>query len=73
MADYERGSKHKVDLNAHKIISGEAKENMQQSTGKFFEVVGTIVKTPFDFVAWLYNNWQLAIIGVVALLVLLRD
>lgn len=73
MADYERGSNHKINLDAHKIISGEAKESMQQSTGKFFEIVGTIVKTPFNFVAWLYNNWQLAIIGVVALLVLLRD
>ena len=73
MADYERGSKHKVDLDSHKIISGEAKEKMQQSTDKFFNVVGTIIKTPFDFVGWLYNNWQLAIIGSVALLVLLRD
>lgn len=73
MANYEKGSNHKVDLDAHKIISGEAKENIRQSTNKFFDIVGTIVKTPFDFVSWIYNNWQLVIIGVIAVMVLLRD
>lgn len=31
------------------------------------------VKEAFDFIAWIRENWQLAVLGAVALLVLLRD
>jgi len=48
------------------------KENaaIQKKGGK---VIETIVTAPFDIVGWLINNWQLAVIGAVAILVLIRD
>lgn len=69
MADYERGSKHKVDLNAHKIISGEAKETQREAIGK----VGDILTAPLDVIKWITSNWQIALVGVIALFVLIRD
>lgn len=69
MADYERGSKHKVDLNAHKIISGEAKETQREAIGK----VGDVLTAPLDVIKWITSNWQIALVGLIALFVLIRD
>lgn len=35
--------------------------------------VTTAAESGFDIIAWVRENWQLAIVGIVALLVLLRD
>lgn len=69
MADYERGSRHKVDLNAHKIISGEAKETQREAIGK----VGDVLTAPLDVIKWITSNWQIALVGLIALFVLIRD
>lgn len=69
MADYERGSKHKIDLNAHKIISGEAKETQREAIGK----VGDVLTAPLDVIKWITSNWQIALVGLIALFVLIRD
>lgn len=69
MAAYERGSRHKVDLNAHKIISGEAKETQREAIGK----VGDVLTAPLDVIKWITSNWQIALVGLIALFVLIRD
>ena len=69
MADYERGSRHKADLNAHKIISGEAKETQREAIGK----VGDVLTAPLDVIKWITSNWQIALVGLIALFVLIRD
>lgn len=69
MADYERGSRHKVDLNAHKIISGEAKETQREAIKK----VGDVLTAPLDVIKWITSNWQIALVGLIALFVLIRD
>lgn len=69
MADYERGSRHKVDLNAHKIISGEAKETQREAIGK----VADVLTAPLDVIKWITSNWQIALVGLIALFVLIRD
>ena len=40
---------------------------------KTADAAATAVNASFDIIAWLKENWQLAIVGVVALLVLLKD
>lgn len=69
MADYERGSRHKVNLNAHKIISGEAKETQREAIKK----VGDVLTAPLDVIKWITSNWQIALVGLIALFVLIRD
>lgn len=68
MADYEKGSKHTVNKNQHKIISGQAQINQKETAAK----LGAVITSPITFVKWIAENWQLAAIGIVALLVLLR-
>ena len=38
-----------------------------------FENIADNVGGPFDIVVWVRENWQLAVLGLVAFLVLLRD
>lgn len=44
-----------------------------ETTGAVVDTAGAVVEGAFDFVAWIRGNWQLAILGIVALLVLLKD
>lgn len=37
------------------------------------EVGGAVVGGTFDFIVWVRENWQLAVLGLVALLILLKD
>lgn len=32
-----------------------------------------IIKAPFSITSWIAGNWQLAVIGVVAIFILIRD
>lgn len=36
-------------------------------------VVESVITAPFDIIIWLKNNWQLALIGGVAVLILIKD
>ena len=45
----------------------------QDTAENVVEVVGDIAGSTFDVFVWIKDNWQLAILGFVALLVLLRD
>ena len=38
-----------------------------------FENMADSIGGQFDFIHWIRGNWQIAVLGVVALLVLLRD
>lgn len=35
--------------------------------------IADFLSTPFDFVKWVNANWQLAIVGLIALIVLIKD
>lgn len=51
-------------------------QGINKAADSVSSVVGaarTVATAPFDFVVWLTQNWQLAIIGVVAILVLIKD
>lgn len=37
------------------------------------QVITSIVTTPVNVIDWIAKNWQIAVVGVIALLVLLRD
>jgi len=37
------------------------------------QVLKEVATTPFDFITWVGQNWQLVVVGAVAILVLLRD
>lgn len=54
----------------------ERVEKNQQHADKAKKVIDNtqaIATGAFDIVSWLINNWQLAVLGLIALLVLLRD
>ena len=72
MADYEKGSKHSVNKDQHKIISGPAQINQKNMVNDFAGKVGDVITAPIDFIKWFTSNWQLVIIGAVALMVLIR-
>ena len=80
MAEYEKGARHEVDLNAHKIISGDSKITQKETivevgkaVGNFGDLVLGIVTSPLKLIKWFADNWQIAIVGLIALLVLFRD
>lgn len=56
-----------------------ADEYTQKNLGMQDKVVDTaktatdVVSGTFDIIAWIKENWQLAVLGLVALLVILRD
>lgn len=37
------------------------------------ETVTTVISAPFNFAQWLVDNWQISLIGIIALLVLIKD
>lgn len=62
------------------LLGGEradeyTKKNVEALTGvsSTAETAANAAGDVFDIVAWIRGNWQLAILGLVALLVLLRD
>jgi len=69
MATYEKGARHESSPNQSKIISPEAKEIQREAIGK----VGDVLTAPLDVIKWLTSNWQIAVVGLIALFVLIRD
>lgn len=53
----------------NKVISTAAKVTQNEVIKNIVDVI----KTPFDIIAWITGNWQLAVIGVVAIFILIRD
>ena len=66
------GQSNQTKSNQHKSFSNmtdEAQEKQQNTV----DTAKKIASAPVDFLKWLYDNWQLATIGIVALYVLLKD
>ena len=55
------------------LSKNEALVEGSKTMNKGIEAAGDIVDTSFDIFSWVKNNWQIAVVGLVALLVLLRD
>lgn len=51
----------------------ESATTQKQGVEAAQSVVNAVITTPVNIVSWLTNNWQIAVVGVVALLVLIRD
>lgn len=62
MAAYEKGQRHIVDKDAHKIISPSARAEQLEFFNKVIEQVA------FDF----KDNWKLVVVGAALLIYLLR-
>lgn len=61
-----------------KIVGGKLAENEKlvdasKEANKVIDKAGDVVDDTFDFFKWSSSNWQLLVIGAVALVVLLRD
>jgi hypothetical protein len=52
--------------------AGYTPEQIKSNAGTQKETVENL-KGAFDIVAWIRENWQLAILGLIAILVLLKD
>lgn len=59
-------------LGANNASAGYTPNQLKESAGVQKENAENL-KGAFDFLAWVRENWQLAILGVVAILVLLKD
>ncbi|MBR0596593.1 hypothetical protein [Sinanaerobacter chloroacetimidivorans] len=47
-------------------------KNVVTTTGKAVDAGSTVVSSSFDFIVWIKENWQISIVGLVALIVILR-
>lgn len=62
------------------LLGGEKADKYTEDNMKLYkgatsvgEVAGNVAVGGFNFIKWIGHNWQIAILGVVALLVLLKD
>lgn len=61
--------KSSADNNQHKVMNDDTRNTQKEALGNFIDVI----KAPFDFVNWFKNNWQLGLIGLICVLILLKE
>lgn len=52
---------------------GQGINKAADNVGAVVEAAQSVATVPFDFIMWMKDNWQLAILGAVAILVLIKD
>lgn len=52
---------------------GQGINKAAENVGSVIDAARTVATAPFDFIVWIKDNWQLAVVGAVAILVLIRD